>query len=84
MLNLSKEQTLIMIRNCKSLEATPRALIDHLRNLNAAERREKIRVNDPRLFAVINQYDQFMVSFQSRIYENITARGQKGGIFYMG
>lgn len=84
MLNLSKQQTLKMIRSCKSLEATPRVLIDHLRNLNAAERREKIRVNDPRLFAVINQYDQFMVSFQSRIYENIKARGQKGGIFYLG
>ena len=80
MLNLSKEQTLRMIRNCKSLEATPRVLIDHLRNLNAAERREKIRVNDPRLFAAINQYDQFMVSFQNRIYKNLG----KGKIFYMG
>ena len=80
MLNLSKQQTLRMIRNCKSLEATPRVLIDHLRNLNAAERREKIRVNDPRRFAAINQYDQFMVSFQNRIYKNLG----KGKIFYMG
>ena len=84
MLNLSKEQTLRMIRRCSSLQSTPKALIDHLIYLKKAERRERIRVNDPRLFAVINQYDQFMVSFQSRIYENITARGQKGGIFYMG
>ena len=80
MLTLSKQQTLRMIRNCKSLESTPRVLIDHLRNLNAAERREKIRVNDPRRFAAINQYEQFMVSFQNRIHKTLG----KGEIFYMG
>ena len=80
MLNLSKEQTLRMIRRCSSLQSTPKALIDHLIYLKNAERREKIRVNDPRLFAAINQYDHFMVSFQNRIYKNLG----KGKIFYMG
>ena len=80
MLTLSKEQTLRMIRRCSSLQSTPKALIDHLIYLKKAERREKIRVNDPRLFAVINQYDQFMVSFQNRVCKNLG----KGEIFYMG